>query len=129
MIVGIGVDSIEIKRVVHACERQHFVERIFTQGEIEQFDANKRRAASDFAGKEAVAKVFGTGFIGIGAGEIEILRSESGAPYVKLYGRAKEKAEELHISRILISITNTKELATAFAVGVREESNEVYIHE
>lgn len=128
MIVGIGVDSIEIKRVVHACERQHFIERIFTQGEISQFDKNKRRAASDFAGKEAVVKVFGTGFYGVGANEIEILRDESGAPYVNLYGKAREKAEELQINRILISITNTKELATAFAVGVREESNEVSIH-
>lgn len=119
MVVGIGVDSIEIKRVVHACEKQHFVDRVFTPGEIAQFDANRRRAASDFAGKEAVAKVFGTGFSGIEASEIEILRNESGAPYVVLYGRAKEKAEELEIHQILISITNTKELATAFAVGVR----------
>ncbi len=128
-VVGIGVDSVEIGRVVHACERQHFVERIFTPGEIDQFDKTKRRAASDFAGKEAVVKVFGTGFAGIDAVEIEILRNEAGAPYVKLYGKAKKKAKELQIGRILISITNTKELATAFAVGVREESDEVFVHE
>lgn len=122
MIVGIGVDTVEIERVVHACEKEHFINRIFAPGEREQFDTKKRRAASDFAGKEAVLKVFGTGFNGIEAREIAILRDEnSGAPYVELYGMAKKKAEELQIDQLLISITNTKELVTAFAVGVRED--------
>lgn len=121
MVVGIGVDTIEISRVVRACEREHFVNRIFTRGEQEQFDAKKRRAASDFAGKEAVVKVFGTGFSEMEANEIAILRKDTGAPYVELYGRAKQKAAELGIETVLISITNTKELATAFAVGTRGE--------
>jgi len=119
MIVGVGIDTIEINRVIRACQREHFMEKIFTGKEREQFDKKMRRAASDFAGKEAVVKVFGTGFNGIEAKEIEILRNESGAPYVVLYGKAKEKADELNISEVMISITNTKELATAFAVGVR----------
>ncbi|MCH5252662.1 MAG: holo-ACP synthase [Lachnospiraceae bacterium] len=119
MIVGIGVDTIEIARVVHSCEREHFVNRIFTPGEIAQFDKNKRRAASDFAGKEAVVKVFGTGFQEIEAREIEILRGDLGEPQVKLYGKAKKKAEELQIHEFMISITNTKELATAFVIGIR----------
>lgn len=119
MIVGVGVDTIEIHRVLKACQRQHFVQKIFSHREREQFDSKMRRAASDFAGKEAVVKVLGTGFDGIEANEIEILRNESGAPYVNLCGRAEEKARELQISDFMISITNTKELATAFVVGVR----------
>jgi holo-[acyl-carrier protein] synthase len=124
VIVGIGVDTIEIDRVTRACERKHFVERIFTREEQKQFDEKMRRAASDFAGKEAVVKMLGTGFSGVEANEIAVLRKESGAPYVELYGKAKEKAVELGIDAVLISITNTKELATAFAVGTstREES-------
>jgi phosphopantetheinyl transferase (holo-ACP synthase) len=43
---------------------------------------------------------------------------------VELYGNAKSKAEQLHISRLMISITNTKELATAFVIGIREGRNE-----
>ena len=58
----------------------------------------KRRGASDFAGKEAVVKAFGTGFAGIDACEVEILRRESGAPYVTLYGAARKKAEEMGIT-------------------------------
>lgn len=119
MIVGIGVDTIEIDRVVRSCEKEHFVNRIFTPGEIAQFDRQKRRAASDFAGKEAVVKVLGTGFSGIEAKEIEIHRGEAGEPQILLYGKAKEKAEELRIDEFKISITNTKELATAFVLGIR----------
>lgn len=118
MIVGIGVDSIEISRVIKAMEKDYFVHRIFTEREIEQLDSTKRRGASDFAGKEAVAKAFGTGFNGIKAGEIEILRDEKGAPYVVLGGAAKKLAEEMGITDWKISITNTKDVATAFVVAV-----------
>ena len=118
MIIGIGVDSIEISRVVKAMEKDHFVHRIFTEKEIAQLDSTKRRGASDFAGKEAVVKALGTGFIGVEAGEIEILRNEKGAPYVVLRGAAKELAESKGITDWKISLTNTKETATAFVVAV-----------
>lgn len=117
MIVGVGVDMIEIERVVHACEREHFLKKIFSEQEIGQMDAKRRRAASDFAGKEAVVKALGTGFSGIEASEIEILRREDGSPYVVLQGKAAKKAEELCIRDWKISITNTKELVTAFVVA------------
>lgn len=80
MILGIGVDSIEISRVVKAMEKEHFVHRIFTEKERAEMEHAKRRGASDFAGKEAVVKAFGTGFAGIDACEVEILRRESGRP-------------------------------------------------
>lgn len=121
MIIGVGVDAVEIDRVTHACERSHFTERIFTKDEIAQFDKRKIRAASDFAGKEAVVKVFGTGFAGCQPADIEILRNEKGAPYVKLYGGARKIAKELGITNIKISITNTSDTATAFAVGSDEK--------
>ena len=53
MILGIGVDSIEISRVVKAMEKEHFVHRIFTEKERAEMEHAKRRGASDFAGKEA----------------------------------------------------------------------------
>lgn len=121
MIVGIGVDSIRINRVQKAIKREHFLKKIFTEEEIQQMDAKFRRAASDFAGKEAVVKVFGTGFNGIEANEIAILRDEAGAPYVVLTGNAKKMAEEKGIDEWHISITNTEEEATAFVIGSRTE--------
>lgn len=117
MIAGIGVDMIEIQRVIHACERENFLAKIFSEREIAQMDKNRRRAASDFAGKEAVVKALGTGFAGVEACEIEILRGENGAPYIELHGGAARKAEELGICDWKISITNTKDMVTAFVVA------------
>lgn len=117
MILGVGVDAVEISRVQKCCQREHFVNRIFTAAEIEQFDKRRVRAASDFAAKEAVVKALGTGFSGCVPGEVEILRDEKGAPFVKLYGGAKEIAESRGITSVKISVTNTSELAVAFAVG------------
>lgn len=121
MIVGIGVDTAEISRVRKAMEREHFIKRVFTEEEIEQMDPKRTRAASDFAGKEAVVKVFGTGFGKVKANEISILRDEKGAPYIRLYGTAAKLAKEKKINTWHISITNTADLATAFVIGSREE--------
>ena len=55
---------------------------------------------------------------------MEILRRESGAPYVTLYGAARKKAEEMGITDWKISITNTKEVATAFVIAVADDVKE-----
>ena len=117
MIIGIGMDMVEMERVRKACEKQAFVERVYTEEERRQAGEKVSRLAGDFAVKEAVAKALGTGFRGFMPGDIEALRDELGKPYVRLYGGAKEQAERLGISRIHVSITNTKEYAAAFAVA------------
>ena len=124
VILGVGIDAVEISRVQKSCEKEHFQNRVFTAAEIGQFDKRKVRAASDFAGKEAVVKVLGTGFSGCGPRDIEIFRDEKGAPFVKLYGGAKKLAADQGIMSIRISITNTSELAMAFAVGSDEPGGE-----
>ena len=70
--------------------------------------------------KEAVSKVFGTGFRGFGLLDIEVLRDELGKPWVRLHGGAKKLADSLKITRIHVSITNTGSLASAYAVGEGE---------
>ncbi len=121
MIFGIGFDLVEIDRVRRSCERQHFLEKVYTEKEREEIMKDSKRAASDFAGKEAVVKMFGTGFsAGISADDIEILRKKSGQPYVILYGAARKFAQENGIQTIHISITNTKELAGAYVIGEME---------
>ena len=106
MILGIGVDSIEISRVVKAMEKEHFVHRIFTEKERAEMEHAKRRGASDFAGKEAVVKAFGTGFAGIDACEVEILRRESGAPMLRFMVQREKKQKKwgLPIGRFLSQI-------------------------
>lgn len=125
MIIGIGVDLIEVDRVIKACERTAFLKKYFTKNEIGLIEADKKKAADNFAVKEAVVKMFGTGFRGISPVEIEVLRDSLGKPYVELYGHAKEKSFELGIDRIHVSISNTKLYSTAYVVG-EGSANEVY---
>ena len=113
MIAGIGTDLVEIYRIEEMILRGRHLSRIFTTTELAYAKDNATTLAGNFAVKEAVSKVFGTGFFGVEPYEIEVLRNESGAPYVKLYGIAKDK----QVSRIHVSITNTREFAQAFAIG------------
>lgn len=117
MISGIGVDLIEIERVGKACKREGFLKRFFTEEEIKLIDSNWQKAAGNFAVKEAVAKMLGTGFRGFSPKDIEVLRDSSGKPYVNLYGKAAQIAKDQQISAIHVSITNTKDYANAFVVG------------
>ncbi len=123
MIVGVGTDMVEMARLVKACEKQAFLERVYTEEERRQAGTRTSRLAGDFAVKEAVAKALGTGFRGFMPIEIEALRDELGKPYVKLYGGAKETAEKLGITAIHASITNTKDCAVAFVVAESERGS------
>lgn len=120
-IIGIGIDQIEIQRILDACARESFVKRLFSEEECELISKRKSMAATNFAGKEAVSKALGTGFIGISPSEIMILRKESGAPYVKLTGKAEQTARQLGITKIHISLTDSQTMALAYVVAVGEE--------
>ncbi len=117
MITGIGVDLIEIERVVKACKNESFLKKYYTEKEIELFGGDMRKAADNFAVKEAVAKMLGTGFRGFFPGEVEVLRDSLGKPYVTLYGNALEIANRQGVINIHVSITNTKEYANSFVIG------------
>lgn len=120
-IIGIGIDQVEIDRVLTACQKKGFLARYFTESEQKLIQKKETRAATNFAGKEAIAKCFGTGFYKLSPSEIEILRNEMGAPYIVLHGAAKSTAQKLRISEIHISLTDTKQIASAFAVAVGEK--------
>ena len=81
--------------------------------------------AGDFAVKEAVSKCFGTGIRGFSLPDIEVLRDDLGAPYVRLYGGALARYEALGGQSLSVSISDTRELVMAFAVleGRKGEQN------
>ena len=116
MIFGIGIDLIEIERVGNSYKKEAFRNKIYTKQEQLFIDEKAQRAAGNFAVKEAVVKAFGTGFGKIAPIDIEVLREPSGKPYVILYGEAKKKQEEVQVTNILVSISNTKEYATAYVI-------------
>ena len=119
MIIGIGTDIVEINRIERAIEKnERFLERLFTSREQDYFRSKKQNA--NFAGKEAVVKVFGTGLRDMQWVDIEILRDQLGKPYVVLHERALKMAESLCIDEIQISLSHSKENAVAFAIGIKK---------
>jgi holo-[acyl-carrier protein] synthase len=123
-VVGIGVDAIEIERVRRALERTpRLVDRVFTVGEQRHCDAlvGRRRAARfavRFAAKEAVAKALGTGVVGFGFRDIEIVNADHGAPSVVLDERARVVATRAGVTTVRVSLSVTRD--TAFAMAVAE---------
>lgn len=119
MIIGIGTDIVEVQRIKGAVEKGSFLKRYFTKKEQEMFKQchdNPEKIAGNFAAKEALSKAYGTGLRGFSLCDIEVLRNEDGKPYIEVYGVAKEIKENLKIQKIHVSLSNTKEYATAFVI-------------
>jgi len=118
-VTSIGIDIVEIERVESAIKRggERFLSRIYTETELKTCRDRPSSLASRFAGKEAVMKVLGIGGIGIGWREIEILTGDDGRPSVKLYGQALNKAAELNLKEVSVSLSDSKEFAIAVAIG------------
>ncbi len=116
-IIGVGTDIVETDRVLRYCEKSSFLRKYYTEAEQKLIEKRKSCAATNFAGKEAVVKAFGTGFLNCMPGDIEILRDEYGKPYVNLLNKAKNIAKEKGITKIHISLSDTDTLATAYVVA------------
>ncbi len=119
MILGMGVDLAEVKRIREAIERYggRFVDRIYTPGEIAYVErkANKyERYAGRFAAKEAGMKAIGTGWKrGVRWQDFEVSNLASGRPTLKLHGVAAKVAEGMGVKAITLSITHTADLGMA----------------
>ncbi|HZJ57966.1 MAG TPA: holo-ACP synthase [Clostridia bacterium] len=114
MVLGIGIDIIEIHRIAKAMDNPVFMDKIYTLREQEYFrtrNNNPSTAAGYFAAKEAAAKALGTGFGRVKWTEIEITRDEYGKPCMKLYGNAKSVMESMGGSTVLVSISHSRDNA------------------
>ena len=118
-VTSIGIDIVEIERIESAVCKwgERFLNRVYTEAELKICQDRVPSLASRFAGKEAVMKVLGTGAKGVGWREIEILADAHGKPLVQLYGKAKEKAQNLNLSEFSISLSDTRQYAVAAAIG------------
>lgn len=122
MIVGSGVDMIEIDRIAETLARygDRFCQRIYRPGEI-QYCRRKRNEAESFAArfaaKEAAAKALGTGIQqGVGWLDIEVVRAPSGRPSLLFHGRAAAIAGRLGARHSALSLTHTRTVALAQVV-------------
>jgi holo-[acyl-carrier protein] synthase len=117
--LGLGLDAVEVDRIAEAIERhgERFLARVFTPAERVYCSAQPAPAqhyAARFAAKEAVLKLLRTGWAeGLGFTEIEVVRAPSGAPGVRLHGRAAVQAAKLELGPISLSLTHTRSLAMA----------------
>lgn len=119
MILGVGIDIVEIRRIKEAMEKHaNFIDRLFSKNEIEYFKVRNLRpefVAGRFAAKEAVVKAMGTGFSGFEIKDIEIDRTASGKPIVVLRGKAKMIAQKCGNYKIHVSISHSLDNAIAYA--------------
>jgi holo-[acyl-carrier protein] synthase len=115
-----GIDRVELAEFQRTVDvaGQAFLDRVFTPGELEFAAGRIDRLADRFAAKEAVAKVLGTGFRGLAALEIEIVTTARGRPSAVLAGRAGQRATDIGLRSLAVSMTNTSLYAEAFAVGL-----------
>lgn len=120
--MGVGIDLTEIPRIrsLHDRHGECFLRRIYTSAEEAYCLSMKNpypSLAARFAAKEAVSKAFGTG-IGaeIGFTDIEVCRGERGEPLVSLHGNGLQLMKTVGASTVLLSLSHTKETATAIAL-------------
>jgi len=126
MIVGIGSDLCDIRRIERSLQRfgERFTHRVFTEGERDKSDRRAARAPSyarRFAAKEACAKALGTGMSqGVFWRDMEVVNMPGGKPTMRLTGGALQRLSALmpagHEPIVHVSLTDDPPLAQAFVV-------------
>ena len=118
----LGVDIVEIGRIREAVSRwgERFLQRVYTQSEIDYCRNRAPQLAARFAAKEATMKALGPGIDGVGWRDIEIINNQEGAPSVYLRGRARARSDELGLAPLAISLSHSREHAIASVLGERK---------
>jgi holo-[acyl-carrier protein] synthase len=124
MIVGIGIDLVEVERMRRLLTRKgdRALLRLFTQGEREYAATHPepaRQLAARAAAKEAAFKALAGNDLarGIGWRDLEVVSRKGQAPVLLLHGRATERAAELVVTRIHLSLTHTELSAAAYVIA------------
>jgi holo-[acyl-carrier protein] synthase len=119
VIVGLGLDIVEIDRIEQALTRRGgaILRRLYTAGEVAYCEGHKNkfeRYAARFAAKEAAMKALGTGWrLGVRWRDIEVLNAPGGKPGLRLEGVARQIANALRVGNISLTITHSGNLAVA----------------
>ena len=122
MILGTGIDIIEVARIAASFEKfgEKFVNRILLPEEIVYCLSHKNPSpflAVRFAAKEAISKAFGTGICAaLSWQDMEIRRKESGEPYVVMHGKGRELFAARGAKQLLVSLSHTEHYAAATAI-------------
>lgn len=126
MIIGTGVDIVEVSRIKKAAIKwkDNFLKRIFTDKELEyshERSASYQHLAARFAAKEAVLKALGNGWTNrVEWTNIEIWNEKSGKPNVRLSGEAEKVSKRMGVGDIIVSMSHTRTYAVANAILVKK---------
>jgi holo-[acyl-carrier protein] synthase len=129
--IGHGTDLVEVERIREILEKQghRFLQRLYTPGERVMAGEvpSVRFLAGRFAAKEAILKALGTGWVpGVSWTDIDVGRLPSGKPTVLLSGGCRQRAQELGVIRLEVSITHTSEHAAATAIAIGVPTNDLH---
>jgi holo-[acyl-carrier protein] synthase len=127
MIIGLGIDLVELDRIRHSLERfgHHFLDKLLHATEKNALpDAHGittaqavAHVAGRFAAKEAAAKALGTGFAaGISLHDIRVISQASGKPELSFHGAAHERAEALSVTGVHLSLSHAQTHAGAVVI-------------
>ncbi len=129
MVIGVGVDMVEVARIRGALDNpkigRRFRKRVYTEKEIEYCEMKRRGKyesyAGRFAAKEAVMKTLGRGWGSkVSWLDIEVLPAPGGKPEVYLRNKTSTFARKLGIQRLTVSITHTRRYAMACLIAQRD---------
>jgi holo-[acyl-carrier protein] synthase len=121
MIVGVGIDIIEVDRVAEKTGKENgFREKVFSAREIVLCEAQANKAqhyAGRFASKEAFLKATGKGLtLGLDLKDIEVIQDELGKPFIELHGNFREEALRNQWNKIHLSISHVQAMACAVVI-------------
>ena len=123
----LGTDIVELERIkkIHEKHGENFINKVYTPEErahISSLRSPTSFLSGRWAAKEAIYKLLATELnAGVAWQEIDIGKSESGAPVVTLKGKAKEIAERKNIGPITLSISHCRNYAVAYAMAEGEK--------
>ena len=117
MIIGIGIDIIEIARIEKALANKRFITRVFTDAEQAYCELRPRHRSAGyavrFAAKEAVMKALGCGWSGGNWRDIEVIRPTEGPPTIALQGLYLQEAKKRGVQKIMLSLSHSETMGTA----------------
>ena len=122
-VVGLGVDLVDVERIeAILARRKTFRQRVFTPDEIEYCESQGSPAAcyaARWAAREACRKALG-GITDMGWKDVSVERDATGPPRLTLRGSSKQRASELGVSEVLVTLTHERKMAAAFCLAVRD---------
>ena len=126
MILGVGVDVVQVSRMTAWLDQEDLLHRFFHDDEVADSlsrggDAVTRSLAARFAAKEAYGKAIGTGLREFSLKDVQVMNNELGKPEMRLHGNAQEALRRHGGGRVHLSMTH--EIDNAIAVVVIEEAS------